>query len=121
MTLLEKSLLWLSLPIDPAAANVVPAIRMMLSANGLKTLKVINNSYYERFLSSEAEYQKIALPFIPDGIVYCNSSFIYAQYTGDVDALLNDLSEKIKTYTATQPKNPKDYLHQGNWLYTGQR
>ena len=96
-----------NLPIDPAAANVVPAIRMMLSANGLKTLKVINNSYYERFLSSEAEYQKIALPFIPDGIVYCNSSFIYAQYTGDVDALLNDLSEKIKTYTATQPKTPK--------------
>jgi len=96
-----------SLPVDPVAAKIVPAIRMMLSENGLKTLKVINNSYYERFLSSETEYQKIALPFIPDGIVYCNSSFIYAEYSGDVDALLNDLSEKIKTYTATQPKTPK--------------
>ena len=97
----------ISLPVDPAAAKIVPAVRMMLSGNGLKTLKVVNNSYYERFLSSEAEYQKIGLPFIPDGIVYCNSSFIYAEYSGDVDALLNDLSKKIKTYTATQPKTPK--------------
>ncbi|MBL7971793.1 MAG: SDR family NAD(P)-dependent oxidoreductase [Prolixibacteraceae bacterium] len=96
-----------SYPVDPAAAQIVPAIRMMLSGNGLKTLKVVNNSYYERFLSSEAEFRKIALPFIPDGIVYCNSSFIYAEFNGDVDALLNDLSEKIKTYTATQPKTPK--------------
>jgi NAD(P)-dependent dehydrogenase (short-subunit alcohol dehydrogenase family)/rhamnose utilization protein RhaD (predicted bifunctional aldolase and dehydrogenase) len=96
-----------SLSIDPAAAKIVPAIRMMLSANGLKTIKVINNNYYERFLSSETEFQKIALPFIPDGIVYCNSSFIYAEYLGDVDALLNDLSAKIKTYTETQPKTPK--------------
>jgi len=96
-----------SLPVDPVAVKIVPAIRMMLSSNGLKTLKVINNSYYERFFSSEAEYQKIALPFIPDGIVYCNSSFVYAEYLGDVDALLNELSGKIKTYAETQPKTPK--------------
>lgn len=97
----------LSLPVDPVAAKVVPAIRMMLSENGLKTLKVVNNSYFERFLSSESEFRKIALPFIPDGIVYCNSSFIYAEYSGGVEGLLSDLSEKIKTYTTTQPKTPK--------------
>lgn len=96
-----------SLPVDPVVTKIVPAIRMMLSENGLKTLKVINNNYYERFLSSESEFRRIALPFIPDGIVYCNSSFIYAEFNGDVDALLNDLSEKIKTYTETQPKSPK--------------
>jgi NAD(P)-dependent dehydrogenase (short-subunit alcohol dehydrogenase family)/rhamnose utilization protein RhaD (predicted bifunctional aldolase and dehydrogenase) len=96
-----------SLPVDPVVAMIVPAIRMLLSENGLKTLKVLNNSYYRRFLSSESEFQKIALPFIPDGIVYCNSSFIYAEYTGDVDALLTDLSAKIKIYTETQPKTPK--------------
>jgi NAD(P)-dependent dehydrogenase (short-subunit alcohol dehydrogenase family)/rhamnose utilization protein RhaD (predicted bifunctional aldolase and dehydrogenase) len=95
------------LPVDSAAAQIVPAVRMMLSDNGLKTLKVVNNSYYQRFLSSEVEFQKIALPFIPDGIVYCNSSFIYAEFNGDVDALLNNLSGKIKTYTETHPKTPK--------------
>ncbi|MDP2335442.1 MAG: SDR family NAD(P)-dependent oxidoreductase [Bacteroidota bacterium] len=95
------------LSVDPVAVKIIPAIRMMLSANGLKTLKVVNNSYYERFLSSEAEFYNIALPFIPDVIVYCNSSFIYAEYTGDVEVLLNELSGKIKAYIETQPKTPK--------------
>ncbi len=97
----------INVPINPAAAKVIPPIRMMLSANGLKTLKVINNSYYEKFLSSEAEYQKIATPFIPDAIIYCNSSFLYDEYFGDTDALLNKLSTKIETYVKTQLKTPK--------------
>ena len=95
------------LPIDPAVAKIVPAIRMMLSGDTLKVLKVVNNSWYKRFLSSGTEYQKIALPFIPDGIVYCNSSFIFADYSGEVEVLLNELSEVIKAYIATQPKAPK--------------
>ena len=96
-----------TLPIDPAIVKIVPAIRMMLSANGLKTVKVINNSLIERFLSSEKEYLKIALPFIPDGIVYCNSTFIYTEYLGDVEALLKGLSANIVHYSQTQPKAPK--------------
>lgn len=95
------------LPIDTSIVKIVPAIRMMLSVNGLKTVKVINNSLIERFLNSEKEYLKIALPFIPDGIVYCNSTFIYAEYLGDVDVLLQDLSVKIQDYIQTQPKEPK--------------
>jgi len=96
-----------NLPIDPAIVKIVPAIRMMLSANGLKTVKVINNSLIERFLSSEKNYLKIALPFIPDGIVYCNSTFIYAEYLDDVEAILKGLYTKIGKYTQTQPKTPK--------------
>jgi NAD(P)-dependent dehydrogenase (short-subunit alcohol dehydrogenase family)/rhamnose utilization protein RhaD (predicted bifunctional aldolase and dehydrogenase) len=95
------------LPVDPVASKIIPAIRMLLSYNGLKTIKVINNSYFEQFLSSENEFQKIACSFIPDEIVYCNSSFIYAEYKGNADALLDDLSKKIKTYIETQPKTPK--------------
>lgn len=96
-----------ALPIDPVSVKILPAVRMMLSANGLKTVKVINNTLIDRFLSSEKEYQKIALPFIPDGIVYCNSSFIYSEYKGETEILLNDLSEKIQRYIKEQPKAPK--------------
>ncbi|HAH23316.1 MAG TPA: hypothetical protein DCL77_06100 [Prolixibacteraceae bacterium] len=96
-----------SLPVDNVIVKIVPAVRMMLSAKGLKTVKVINNTLIKRFLSSKTAYQKIALPFIPDGIVYCNSSFIYAEYLGDTDALLEDLSGKIQAYIQTQPKEPK--------------
>jgi NAD(P)-dependent dehydrogenase (short-subunit alcohol dehydrogenase family)/rhamnose utilization protein RhaD (predicted bifunctional aldolase and dehydrogenase) len=95
------------LPVNPVFVKILPAVRMMLSADSLKTVKVINNTLMERFLASEKEYQKIALPFIPDGIVYCNSSFIYAEYQDDAEALLKELSEKIQQYIQTQPKSPK--------------
>ena len=96
-----------NLPVDHAIVKIVPAVRMMLSKNGLKTVKVINNTLIDRLLTSETEYNKIALPFIPDGIVYCNSSFIYTEFTGDTEVLLNDLSGKIQKYIITQPKAPK--------------
>lgn len=95
------------LAVDSAIIKILPAVRMMLSKESLKTVKVINNTLIDRFLTSEKEYQKIALPFIPDGIVYCNSSFIYAEYNGEPEFLLKDLSEKIQQYLLTQPKAPR--------------
>lgn len=95
------------LPVDSAIVKIVPAIRMMLSVNGLKTLKIINNSYLEKFLCCNEEYNKIALPFIPDGIVYCNSSFIYAEYKGNAELFLEDISKKIEAYFFLNNKAPK--------------
>jgi len=48
-----------NLAIDPVAIKIVPAIRMMLSDNGLKTIKVVNNSWYERFLTHHSYLQNI--------------------------------------------------------------
>ena len=102
-----------SLPVNSSYIKILPAIRMMLSSEGLKTVKLINNTIIDRFLTSEQEYQKIALPFIPDGIVYCNSSFIYTGLTGEPDTLLKELSEKIELYIKTQPKTPKVFFIKG--------
>jgi len=96
-----------NLPVHPSFIKILPAIRMMLSSESLKTVKVINNTLIDRFLASEDEYQKLALPFIPDGIVYCNSSFIYAELKSEPDALLMELSAKIQQYMTTQSKAPK--------------
>jgi rhamnose utilization protein RhaD (predicted bifunctional aldolase and dehydrogenase)/NAD(P)-dependent dehydrogenase (short-subunit alcohol dehydrogenase family) len=95
------------LPVNPAFVKILPAVRMVLSKESLKTVKVINNTLIDRFLASEKEYRKIALPFIPDGIVYCNSSFIYAEFNGEPALLLEELSQKIQQYLLTQPKAPK--------------
>lgn len=57
--------------------KTVPAIRMMLSCNGLKTLKIRNNELIKYFYGSAEEYKKISKPFSPDAIVYCKSNYIY--------------------------------------------
>jgi len=56
---------------------IVPAIRMILSAEGLKTLKVRKNALIKHFYDTEEAQVKIAKPFTPDAIVYCKSNYIF--------------------------------------------
>lgn len=88
------------------AVKIVPAVRMMLSDEGLKIVKLVNNNLIDSFLS-EDKYKAISAPFTPDGIVYANSSFLKVDYAGDVDAFLSDVREKIITYKEEKGKLPK--------------
>lgn len=53
--------------------EILPALRMMLSDNGLKTLKVRKNELIKYFYDNPDKQQDIAKPFTPDAIVYCKS------------------------------------------------
>jgi len=93
-------------PVAEEAATIVPAIRMMVSGEGLKTVRLANNSLMDYYLD-EKHYKAVANPFTPDGIVYANSGSVYAEFTGDVDSFLTDIQTKIKQYETTKGKLPK--------------
>lgn len=57
--------------------EIVPALRMMLSKQGLKTLKVRKNGLIKHFYASAERFAAIARPFAPDAIVYCKSNYLY--------------------------------------------
>ncbi len=57
--------------------EVIPVIRMTLSGNGLKTLKVRANELIQYFSESEENQQNISKPFTPDAIVYCKSNYLF--------------------------------------------
>ncbi len=84
------------LPVSHEAARIVPAVRMMVSAGELKTVNLINNSLTDFYLKPE-NYEAISAPFTPDGIVYANSSFIYAEFNGDADRFFGGFwSKRLK-------------------------
>ena len=56
--------------------QVLPGLRMMLSKEGLKTLKIRKNNLIKSFYDSESEQQAILRPFTPDAIVYCKSNYL---------------------------------------------
>jgi len=93
-------------PVSTQAAAIVPAVRMMVSSEGLKTVSLVNNSLLDVFLKPE-NFAAVSAPFTPDGIVYANSSFIYAEFTGDADAFLKDIRQKIEGYQHEKGKLPK--------------
>ncbi len=57
--------------------EVVPALRMMLSVDELKTLKVRKNELIKSYCDSLDNQQYISRPFTPDEIVYCKSNYLF--------------------------------------------
>ncbi len=60
-----------------ADASVVPALRMLLSSDELKVVKVRNNELISRYCASTTLFAKVSVPFIPDAIVYCKANYLY--------------------------------------------
>jgi NAD(P)-dependent dehydrogenase (short-subunit alcohol dehydrogenase family)/ribulose-5-phosphate 4-epimerase/fuculose-1-phosphate aldolase len=98
-------------PVCDCVQEVIPAIRMMLSRDSLKTLKIRNNPRITRFAASAQAFAGISAPFSPDNIVYCKSEFIYISWENKEDLLAN-AEKEIKTFIQNRGYTPKVILIQ---------
>lgn len=94
------------LPIHPIVDKIVPAIRMMVSSEGLKTVRLANSTIFNKYLQKE-NYATISVPFTPDGIVYANSSFLHVDFIKDADSFLQTVKHAIEGYQEKNGKLPK--------------
>ncbi|MGQ8335976.1 SDR family NAD(P)-dependent oxidoreductase [Sunxiuqinia sp. A32] len=100
------------LSVNQMADKIVPAIRMMVSGEGLKTVRLANSTIIDKYLKKENQ-SAISAPFTPDGIVYANSSFLYVDFNGDVDKFLESVKTDIEKYKADKGKLPKVIIASG--------
>ena len=91
---------------DSLADQIVPAVRMMFSKDGLKTLRLSNSPILNNYLQKKNQ-QAISAPFTPDGIVYANSSFLFIDFEGDVEVFLKSVKNEIEAYQKNIGKLPK--------------
>ena len=92
--------------------EILPAIRMMLSANVLKTIKVRNNELVKYFSESPENQRDIARPFTPDAIVYCKSNYIFLN--GETpEAILEEAGKTIPVFIGKFGYQPKVLLIKG--------
>lgn len=101
------------LPVGKLAADILPALRMMLSTGGYKTLRVRNNALVEHFTANAEAFQKISKPFTPDIIVYCKSNYIYSEVTDSPEEILEDLQTRITAFKKDFGFLPKVILIKG--------
>ena len=92
--------------------QLVPAIRMMLSTEGLKTMKVRKNALIKHFYDTEEAQAKIAKPFTPDAIVYCKSNYIFLN-DEQPEAVIAEAAKQIPAFTAKFGYQPKIFLIKG--------
>nr|WP_321357757.1 SDR family NAD(P)-dependent oxidoreductase [uncultured Draconibacterium sp.] len=102
-----------ALPIRDDIAEFVPAIRMMVSEEEIKTLKLRNNAVIAQFSKDAAAFEKVAKPFTPDLIVYCKSKYIFIENTENVEDLLSEAKDKIAAFISTNGFAPKVILLKG--------
>jgi len=92
--------------------QILPAVRMMLSNDGLKTLKVRKNALIKHFYDTEEAQAKIAKPFTPDAIVYCKSNYIFIN-DEQPEAVIAEAAKQIPAFTAKFGYQPKVILIKG--------
>ncbi|MDD4991380.1 MAG: SDR family NAD(P)-dependent oxidoreductase [Paludibacter sp.] len=92
--------------------QILPSIRMILSADRLKTLKVRKNALVKHFYDTEEAQAKIAKPFTPDAIVYCKSNYIFLN-DEEPEAVLAEAAKQIPAFTAKFGYQPKVILIKG--------
>lgn len=92
--------------------EIVPALRMMLSGNGLKILKVRKNELIKYFYDSPENQKNIARPFTPDAIVYCKSKTIFLN-DETPETVLEEADRIIPAFTEKLGYQPKVLLIKG--------
>lgn len=92
--------------------EILPALRMMLSGDGLKTLKVRKNELIKYFYDNPDKQQDIAKPFTPDAIVYCKSNYIFLN-DETPEAVLEEAQKTIPAFTDKLGYPPKVILIKG--------
>lgn len=91
---------------------ILPGLRMMLSKESLKTLKVRKNQLVKFFYDSETEQRNIARPFTPDAIVYCKSNYIFLNEEKP-EAVLIKAEKAIANFKEQHGYQPKVILING--------
>jgi len=95
------------LPVAVHVAEVVPAIRAIVSTEVLKTIKVTNSALVEKFNCCAESFEKINKPFSPDIIVYCKSKYVYIDKVETPEATIADFKTKYESFVADNGYQPK--------------
>jgi Uncharacterized conserved protein len=95
-----------------AVEEVLPALRMLLSDESLKTLKVRNNALTNIYFQSVEEQANIARPFTPDAIVYCKSNYIFIN-DSEPNTIIENAKKQFSEFKAKFGYLPKVLVIKG--------
>ena len=97
---LHNSLKTKNLAVKDNIRSILPALRLLLSEDNIKLLKIRHNTLIQHFYSSEQNFNKVALPFTPDIIVYCKSRYLYLEDSSSPENIVKEAEDKIKALSS---------------------
>jgi NAD(P)-dependent dehydrogenase (short-subunit alcohol dehydrogenase family)/ribulose-5-phosphate 4-epimerase/fuculose-1-phosphate aldolase len=104
---LEETLKIEKKTIDTRITGILPAIRMMMTGEGVKTAGIRNNSLMEYYSESIERFREVSIPATPDMVVFCKPSWLYIENTTSVEDLINEVKKKINDFKIKHDYYPK--------------
>ncbi len=101
------------IPAGELATEVLPALRMLLSGEEIKILKVRDGELIRHFTSGEDQAEMVSLPFTPDNIVYCRAFPLYVKSAGSAEEIISEFKIRLEQYRADFDADPKIILING--------
>lgn len=96
------------LPVSEKMAEIIPALRMLLSENRLKSATVFNSSSVNRIVADKASFLKsLPGPFTPDQIVYCLSGYVFVDNTDSAETVISEAKAEIEKFKSERGVLPK--------------
>ena len=87
-----------TLPIREEVKYILPALRMILSADNLKVLKIRHNKLISHFYNDEESFRKASLPFTGIIIVYCKGKYMYISDVSKPEFIIREFKEQLTDF-----------------------
>ncbi|HDR51013.1 MAG TPA: SDR family NAD(P)-dependent oxidoreductase, partial [Mariniphaga anaerophila] len=96
------------LTVSNKIAEILPAIRMLLSGEKLKVATAFNSSWIAGFIKNKQTFDKwIARPYNPDQMVYCLSEYLFVESEGTAEEIVAKVQAKIESFRNRRGMMPK--------------
>jgi len=87
-----------TLPYNQLLNKVLPAIRMLLSADQPKIVRYRHNNLIAKFYQTQQDFHKISHPLTPDNIVYCKYRYLYIEQSATPERILESFKGQLDRF-----------------------
>ena len=93
--------------INDEITQFMPALRMLLSDEKNKVLRIRHNNLHSHFYSSKEDFKKASLPFTPDVIVYCKADYLYIENSESPESIIKEFQSQLPSFIKKNGYAPK--------------
>ncbi len=113
---LDQQLVILDKPVPEEVTRIIPAVRMMVSTDSLKTVVIRHNTLIANFYQNKESFARVAAPFTPDIIVYCKSAYLYSEGGDSPEEITASVRESLSAFMEENGYYPRIMLIKGYGL-----
>jgi NAD(P)-dependent dehydrogenase (short-subunit alcohol dehydrogenase family)/rhamnose utilization protein RhaD (predicted bifunctional aldolase and dehydrogenase) len=86
--------------------KILPALRIMFSEEGIKTVRIRNNILIQHFIKNAESFKQVMPPFTPDQVVYCKAKSLFLKEEKP-ESIISECSRKLTEFKKQHGYLPK--------------